>query len=247
MQNIEQASRRAMSRRRLIAGVSVAGLTLPLSGLLGACASDKDEQASTLQPPPKEPAEALERLLAGNKRFASGLPTRVGQDEARRVEVAKGQKPFVAIVGCVDSRVPPEIVFDQGLGDVFTARVAAGIANDDTVASIEFGVEEFKIPLLVVMGHQRCGAVNATIEAIEAKATSAPGEIIKLVTAIKPAVDATAGKPGDHLDNAVRETSRLSAAILAKSPVLSERVKANELMIVDAYYNMESGAVELLT
>jgi carbonic anhydrase len=172
--------------------------------------------------------------------------THSGQDEARIKEVAKGQKPFAAILSCVDSRVPPEIVFDQGLGDLFTARVAAGIANDDSIGSVEFGVEEFKIPLVVVMGHQRCGAVVATVEAVEKNVTSVPGEIGKLVTAIKPAVQATAGKAGDHVDNAVRETTRQAVAQLLKSPILSEKIAAKELMIVGAYYSLDSGAVEYL-
>lgn len=238
-------SRPPMSRRKLLQGISLAGLALPLGGLLASCASDPKEQVSTLQPPPKEPGEALERLKEGNKRFVT-TATHTGQDEARRVEVAKGQKPFAAILSCVDSRVPPEVVFDQGLGDLFTARVAAGIANDDSIGSIEFGVEEFKIPLVVVMGHQRCGAVVATVEAVEAKATSAPGEIGKLVAAIKPAVDATAGKPGDHIDNAVRETTRQAVALLLKSPILSEKIAAKELLVVGAYYSLDSGAVEFL-
>ena len=108
--------------------------------------------------------------MEGNQRFVSNQPLRPNQSEARRLEVAKSQLPFATIVSCVDSRVPPELVFDQGFGDLFVLRVAGNLSNDEILGSIEFGIEEYRIPLVVVLGHERCGAVVAAIDAVKANA-----------------------------------------------------------------------------
>src|SRR6266545_3286958 len=141
--------------------------------------------------PSVAPAEAISKLKEGNGRYANGNLQHPGQTTERRAELAKGQHPFAIIVDCSDSRVPPEIVFDQGLGDLFIYRVAGNVIDDHGLGSIEYAVDHLGVRLIVVLGHQRCGAVDAARETIAAKG-KAPGHIQSLVTAIKPAVEATA-------------------------------------------------------
>src|SRR6184192_4939728 len=140
--------------------------------------------------PTVAPAEAISRLKEGNGRYTNGNLQHPGQTAERRTELAKSQHPFAAIVSCSDSRVPPEIVFDQGLGDLFVVRVAGNVIDDHGLGSIEYAVDHLGARLIVVLGHQSCGAVQAAKETIAAKG-KAPGHIESLVTAIKPAVEAT--------------------------------------------------------
>ncbi|MFN0146933.1 MAG: carbonic anhydrase [Dehalococcoidia bacterium] len=192
------------------------------------------------------PDEALAKLLEGNKRYVSQKLTHPNQTETRRVEVATGQHPFCAVIGCIDSRVAPEIVFDQGLGDLLTMRVGAAIADDSIVGSTEFGVEEFHIPLVVVLGHERCGAVKATLDAVKAGKTDTPGQIGAVVGPIVPAVKSVLGKGADELDLAVRASTKLTVDAMKASPVLAELIHAGKVKIVGARYDLDSGAVEIL-
>ena len=146
--------------------------------------------------PSVAPAEAISKLKEGNGRYTSGNLQHPGQTTERRTELANVQHPFAVIVSCSDSRVPPEIVFDQGLGDLFIVRVAGNVINDEGLGSIEYAVDHLGSRLILVLGHQRCGAVQAAKETIAAKG-KAPGHIESLVTAIKPAVEATAKKDLD--------------------------------------------------
>ena len=141
--------------------------------------------------PSVAPAEAISKLKEGNGRYTSGSAQHPGQTAERRAELANTQHPFATIVDCSDSRVPPEIVFDQGLGDLFIFRVAGNVIDDHGLGSIEYAVDHLGVRLILVLGHQRCGAVDAARETIAAKG-KAPGHIQSLVTAIKPAVEATA-------------------------------------------------------
>ncbi len=188
------------------------------------------------------PEKALEILQAGNKRYVEGHLKHPHETAARLHEVAKGQKPFAVILGCADSRVPPEIIFDEGLGDLFDIRVAGNIADDAVIGSVEYAVEHLGVTLVVVLGHERCGAVQAAYEGGEA-----PGHLGALVERIKPAVEKAKKEPGDGLDNAVRINAKNVAEELKSStPVLSSAVAAGKLKIVAARYDLDNGKVELL-
>lgn len=204
-------------------------------------------------------AEALQKLIDGNKRFVSGQLLRPNQNEARRLEVAKGQLPFATIVSCVDSRVPPELVFDQGLGDLFVLRVAGNVLNDEILGSIEFGIEDYQIPIVVVLGHERCGAVVAAVDAIKANA-KAPGHIGSLVEGLRPAVvtaqQAEAARqllgpsfaePIDQVDIAVRANAVNSANEIRNSePIIADEVKHGAVAVYAMRYDLDTGVAEML-
>jgi carbonic anhydrase len=163
-----------------------------------------------------------------------------------RAKLATGQAPFAAILGCADSRVPPEIVFDHGLGDLFVVRVAGNIVEDAGSGSFEYAVEHLGTPLIVVLAHERCGAVKATVETLEAGG-EAPGHIAELVRKLKPAVEKSKANPGDKIDNAVRENAKRMAAELAGlEPILKEKVEQGKLKVVAMRYDLDTGAVEVL-
>jgi carbonic anhydrase len=184
--------------------------------------------------------EAMRWLKDGNQRFAEGKAIHGHQQAERRAEVAKGQQPFVIIVCCSDSRVGPEIVFDQGLGDIFVVRAAGNVVDDVGLGSIEYAVEHFGTPLVVVLGHNRCGAVSAAVSGGEAH-----GHVRAVVDAIRPAVEKVKGQPGDPVENAVRANVReVVQRLHTTAPILPDRVKAGKLKIVGAGYNLDSGRVE---
>lgn len=191
------------------------------------------------------PTQSLQLLLEGNQRFMSNRSTDLNESEARRTELTTGQHPFATIFSCVDSRVPPELVFDRGLGDLFVIRSAGQVLDRAVLGSLEFGVAELHIPLLVVMGHEKCGAVKATIEAVE-KNLTAEADINWLVENIRPAVEQTPAGGADHLDEVVRTNVRLTVEKLKASPILSEALARNELLIVGARYDLDTGGVDLV-
>ena len=185
---------------------------------------------------------AVQGLHAGNVRYAGGWPTQPHQTRERRLEIASVQRPFAAILGCSDSRVPPEIVFDQGLGDLFVVRTAGHVVDHIVLASLEYAVEHLKVPLIVVLGHTRCGAVAAADEGGEH-----PGHLGHLVEAIRPAVEAVEGRPANVLDRAVQENVKhVVAELEASRPVLAHLVQEEVLSIVGAIYALETGRVEFL-
>lgn len=186
--------------------------------------------------------EALARLAEGNKRFVEMKLTHPDQDAARRTTLAKGQQPFAVVLGCSDSRVPPEVVFDQGLGDLFVIRVAGNVADDIGLASIEYAVEHTGSRLVVVLGHERCGALTAAV-----KGGELPGHLPALMAALRPAVEKSKGAADDAVDAAVRANVELTAAQLRESkPVLAEMVEKGEIKIVGARYDLDTGAVEMI-
>jgi carbonic anhydrase len=193
--------------------------------------------------PSVAPTEAISRLKEGNGRYASGSLQHPAQTTDRRMEVAKGQHPFAIIVSCSDSRVPPEIAFDQGLGDLFVVRVAGNVMNDENRGSIEYAVEHFGVRLILVLGHQRCGAVEAAKETIAAKG-KAPGHIQSLVTAIKPAVESTV--KGD-LDATIKaNVEYVVNALRSCAPILKPKVDSGDLQVIGGYYSLDTGAVTFL-
>lgn len=194
----------------------------------------------------KTPEQAFQRLFEGNQRFMNGKRKYPNQTERRRGDLTAGQKPFATILGCVDSRVPPEIIFDRGLGDLFVIRTAGQVLDDAALGSIEFGVEELKIPLLMVLGHEKCGAVKATIETLEKNGT-APDKIQFLVDKIKPSVELAKGLPGDLITNTIIYNVLMAVEYLKSVPLLEEFVKEGKLKIVGARYNLGLGTVDILS
>ena len=186
--------------------------------------------------------DALQKLMAGNRRYTTGISTHPHQTSAYRQTFAKTQNPFATILTCSDSRVPPTVIFDQGLGDLFVVRVAGNIVGDLALGSIEYAVEHLDTKLIVVLGHSRCGAVTAALENVDTS-----GHLHVLVEAIKPAVEAVRGQPGDPLDNAIRaNVHRVVEQIQTADPILSERVQSGQVKIIGAHYDLDSGAVECL-
>ena len=182
----------------------------------------------------------IAELKAGNAHFLAKKFVHPHQTSARQKELASGQHPHCAILTCADSRVPPEILFDQGLGDMFDVRVAGNIAGDAETASLEYAAEHLHVPLVVVMGHTHCGAVSAAVEGGEL-----PGKLPSLVAALRPAVDQAAHEPGDRVENAVRDNViHVVNQLRAARPVLSDLTAAGKLRIVGAVYALDTGKVE---
>ena len=196
---------------------------------------------------------ALERLREGNRRFVSDLRSgHAMTSHDRRTEVAAGQEPFAIILGCSDSRVPAEIVFDQGLGDLFVIRVAGNIVAPSQVGSVEFAAERYHTRLVVVLGHSQCGAVLATVEELSSAAEDPrrPGKhsLHSIVDRVRPSVEPlmVAGLSGGQLiDEAVRANVRVSANHLRHgSGILEDLIRKNDLLVVGAEYSLESGLVD---
>ena len=193
--------------------------------------------------PSVAPAEAISKLKEGNGRYTSGNLQHPGQTAERRTELAKTQHPFATIISCSDSRVPPEIVFDQGLGDLFIVRVAGNVINDEGLGSVEYSVDHLGTRLILVLGHQRCGAVDAAKQTIAAKG-KAPGHIESLVMAIKPAVEATAK---DDLDTTIKaNVKNVVQALRSSTPILKAEVDSGKIQVVGGYYSLDTGAVTFL-
>ena len=229
--------------RRLWAGGAAIGATLLTSQISFAAGGKK----TTLTP-----EEALTLLKEGNANFLSDRPVSVAQGHERRLEIARGQAPFAVLVGCSDSRVPPELLFGRGLGELFIVRNAGNTVDTAALGSIQYGVVELGVPLVVVMGHERCGAVDAALGVVE-KNVSYPGSIGHMIEPIIPAVlQARAGmdpkKPYDRealLDAAVRENvKRVVTRLSTAETLLTEPLRQKKLMIVGARYDLDDGTVE---
>lgn len=192
--------------------------------------------------PGLDAGEALARLERGNTRAAAGKSVHPNQTPKRRKNVAAGQHPFAVVVSCSDSRVPPELVFDQGVGDLFVIRVAGNVVDDLALGSIEYAVEHLGPQLVVILGHERCGAVKAALEGGEA-----PGHVGSFVKAIAPAVESVRGKEGDPLDLAVRaNVRRVVAQVAGSEPTLAPAAARGELKVVGMVYDLDTGKVESL-
>lgn len=223
----------------------LAGSTIACATLASCAQSPVSPPAVTAESPVANADEALARLQAGNQRYAAIQATHPNQSANRRSELAQSQNPFAIVFGCVDSRAGPELLFDRGLGDLFVIRTAGHVLDNAALGSIEYGVAELKIPLLMVLGHERCGAVKASIEAIEQHA-EAPGQIAALVRGITPAVEKAHGQAGDALDNTVRINTELTVAQLRATPLLADAVSKGALKIVGGRYDLDSGMVEII-
>jgi carbonic anhydrase len=197
-------------------------------------------------PPIRDSTAALRELLEGNARYVAAKLTYRDQTPERRAEVAAAQHPFAVIFGCSDSRVPAEIVFDQGLGDLFVVRVAGPVLDDAVLGSLEFAALELGVPLILVLGHERCGAVTAALDVLD-KGTTPRGHISHLVDAITPAVKRVKGRAGDPLDNAVRaNVEGIVEKLRTSRQVLAAQVSSGKLRIVGARYDLDSGRVDVI-
>jgi len=195
--------------------------------------------------------EALERLREGNRRFVSGIRSRETlTNQMRRDELAAGQEPFAIILGCSDSRVPAEIVFDQGLGDLFVIRVAGNIVASSQVDSVEFAAARFGTQLVVVLGHSQCGAILATLEELQQPTDNQSRNLRSIVGRVRPSVEALLetdlrSDPDALVGHAVRANIRASADHLRHgSEILEQLTQKNGLLVVGAEYSLESGLVD---
>jgi carbonic anhydrase len=189
-----------------------------------------------------DPDAALQKLMEGNQRFSQHQPQYPDQSQARLQQVAQVQHPFATVLSCADSRVPAEIIFDQGIGDIFDVRIAGNIATPEAIGSIEYAVVLLGTPVLMVLGHERCGAVTAAV-----KNEALPGEISSFVKAILPAVDRVKNQPGDAVDNAVVANVHYQIEQLKRSPLLTEQLESGKLKIVGARYDLDTGSVTIVT
>jgi len=233
-------SRFKLSRRNLLGGAaSTVGL------LLANAAGAKEAKA-----PPKpqnvlSPGASLERLLKGNARYVEGVSLRHDFKHEREALVG-GQNPYAAILSCADSRIAPEYAFDSGRGDLFVCRVAGNFANNESVASLEYAVAVLGAPLILVLGHDSCGAVSATIKSLKDD-TTLPGHMPSLVTGIAPAVKAVSQQAGDVLGNAIRQNVIDNVAKLGSAtPILSAAVAQGKLKVAGGIYRLRDGRVEMV-
>lgn len=224
--------RRAMLRQAaLVATAAAATAALPAL----AHAGEFTERTLPVRPADNDPRAALEALYDGNARFVRGEITAPNRNMARLREVAAGQKPFAAFLGCADSRVPIEIVFDQGFGDVFVTRIAGNVADPAIIGSLEFGTEVLGAQVLYVLGHTSCGAVSATMQGGDV-----PGQISTLYQHIRRA----AKESGGNLDAAIRRNVQIQAEILSEaSPVIARRMRQGTLIIAGGVYDLATGRV----
>jgi carbonic anhydrase len=229
-----------LSRRSLVRWAIAAPVTVLAAPALAGADPHAGQNGLT-------PDEALERLREGNRAFASDQPLPVNLGRERRQALAGGQAPFAVLVSCSDSRVPPEIVFGRGLGELFTIRVAGNTIDTTALGSIEYAVEHLGVPLVVVMGHERCGAVAAAAEAVQ-RNTHFPGAVGAMLQPIIPAVlAARAAHPeADLVDQSVRENVRQVIRHLREtaSSLLLERQTSGRLRIVGARYDLDEGVVD---
>ena len=192
--------------------------------------------------------QALANLKSGNDKYVKAPEVCSADLAKRRTDVATSQTPWATIVSCSDSRVPPELLFGGlGVGELFVARNAGNMVDTATMGTIEYGAAVLGVPLIVVLGHDRCGAVQAACDVVIKKATF-PGSIGPMVKAIVPAATAVKGQPGDFVDNAVRESAKRTALMIAtKSKIVSDLVKAGKVKVVAARYHLDDGKAEFLS
>ena len=228
-----------MTRRQLL--TSAAGLGAGLTVPTALWAGGTDEAV------PQDAAEAQRRLLEGNKRFAAGESIHGHASKDWRKRLAAGQKPFAAILGCSDSRVPVELVFDQGFGDLFVIRIAGNVISTDVVGSLQYAEHHLHVPLLVVLGHEGCGAVTAALDA-KFKRTREPDRIEALVRMIEPGLKDIDPKlsPERQLSAAVKANVRWSMTQLAELPEIKEALKDRQFELIGAIYELETGKVSVL-
>jgi carbonic anhydrase len=220
----------------------VFGMALTASDLLWRVEQTKADEMHPAATQSLSPDTVLQKLMEGNQRFVDHRPQYPDQSALRLQEVAQAQHPFATILSCADSRAPAEIVFDQGIGDIFDVRIAGNIATPEAIGSIEYAVVLLSSPLLMVMGHERCGAVTAAV-----KNQSLPGDISTFVRAIKPALKNIKNQPGDAVENAVVANVQYQIERLKRSKLLTKQVELGKLKIVGGRYDLDTGKVTIIT
>jgi carbonic anhydrase len=186
-------------------------------------------------------ARALQLLLDGNHRFITGHMEHPNQSPDRRREVAKGQHPFAAVLSCSDSRVPPEIIFDRGLGDLFVVRVAGNVATDLTIESLDYSVKHLGVRVVMILGHTKCGAVTAAVLGHDEE-----GDVGPMLKELQPPVEETKGESGDPVENAIRQNVLYVMQKVAAAPEFQPMIKDGELKIIGGIYDLETGKIEML-
>jgi len=244
-----------LSRR---AWFGVAGATAAAAAL-SACGSPTTTTATTTVTLPAEPPIATEsprpnisdaelgltELKQGNLRFVEARMMHPDQSPETRLSVSKSQSPFAIVLSCSDSRLPPEVIFDQGLGDLFVVRVAGNIVDPAGMGSIEYAVGHLGTPLIVALGHQNCGAVSATIKARQPPFEEPHGAVASLITAITPAVEVAEKQPGDLLINAIKANIDQSRDQILQNKELKSALDSGKLKVVTGYYSLDDGTVSL--
>ncbi len=236
------AKRSLIVRRGLLQFAAVAAASLAIT---------PHALAAPIKAPPKPanvlpPDAAFDRLMKGNARYVEGVSMRHDFRHEREA-LSKGQNPYAAILSCADSRIAPEYCFDAARGDLFVCRVAGNFATEEIIASLEYGVQVLNTPLIMVLGHDSCGALDATIKSIK-DGTTLPGHLPSLVHALTPAVQAAQGQPGDLLTNAIRGNVAMTVDKLkTTSPILKSFVDDKKIRVVGGVYKLSTGRVELLT
>jgi carbonic anhydrase len=221
-----------------LAAASVIGVTLGSTAAKEASAPPKPQNVLS-------PDAALQRLMVGNARYVDGSSRRHDFKHEREA-LAGGQNPFAAVLSCADSRIAPEYAFDTARGDLFVCRVAGNFASDENIASLEYAVSVLAIPLILVLGHDACGAVDAAIKSLK-DGTTLPGRLPSLVNAIAPSVKAVSEQAGDTLDNAIRQNVIDTIAKLkSTAPILDTAVQQQKLRVVGGIYRLRSGKVEMV-
>lgn len=230
----------AFHRRDLLRSAAIAAGLVLVRGSVTQAASPSSGGPSA--------ADVLRQLLDGNQRFVKGETASPRRAPGDFRPLAEGQRPGAVIVGCADSRVPPELLFDQGVGDLFIVRVAGNVvggAGALVKGSIEYGVAELGVPLVMVLGHSDCGAVKAAIKHMDDR-DALPGAIGELVNRLRPAVAKAKGMPGDRLDNAIRANVMIGVETLQNlQPIMAPAVKRGRVKVVGAVYDLRTGGVTL--
>jgi carbonic anhydrase len=238
MQSPDRSSRREFAR---LSGLAAGAAGLVLSSGNSVVAGERVAKPA--------PNAVLAQLLEGNQRFVKGELIHPGRRPEDFAPLADGQAPVAIVVACADSRVAPELVFDQGVGDLFVVRIAGNVVTNAgplVKGSIEFAVAELGARLIIVLGHSACGAVKAAVAHIDANDTL-PGSIRELVDLIRPAAASVRGKPGDKVNNAIEANVKLSVERLKTlDPILAGLVKTRELKVVGGVYDLRSGRVAIL-
>ena len=232
--SVQNASRRGFLALTA-AGVATGLLASPTAALAASAGAPTSLTAD----------QALAKLIAGNAKYTKAPDVCANNLLKQRDEVAKHQAPWATIVSCADSRVAPELLFGgAGVGELFVTRNAGNMVDTATMGSVEYGSAVLGVPLIVVLGHERCGAVAAAVDMVQ-KQAKFPGSIGSMVSAIVPAVQAVTGKPGDMVDNAVRESaSRTALHIASSSPLIADLIKKGKVKVVAARYDLDDGKVE---
>ncbi|MUL38053.1 carbonic anhydrase [Gloeocapsopsis dulcis] len=231
-----------IGRRDFLKFVGIGGVTLTAAATGSVFWYAQPAEAAASDTEPDSPDAALQKLLNGNKRFIQHKPEYPHQSQIRLQEVATVQHPFATLLSCADSRVPAEIIFDQGIGDLFDVRIAGNIVTDEALGSLEYAAALLGTPLIMVLGHERCGAVTAAVQD-----KPLPGKIGSFAKAIKPAVTEVKGQLGDLVENAVVANVRYQVTKLKQSELLTGLVEEGKLKIAGGRYDLDTGEVTIVT